>query len=263
MGRKTEKNPEKFFRAGFWKRMRIGRKIRFLMDSIPANICAARSRIVAACAAVGRPADSTRLVAVAKTFPAEAVRTAFAAGCRAIGENYLQEAREKMLALSDLAVEWHFVGSAQSNKAGAIARCFEWAHGLDSVRAAEKMSAARGEAGMNPMNVFLQVNISREAAKSGVAPEDALGVAREIAVLPHLNLRGLTAIPAPDLKTRRLAFRRVAELRVEIAAELSSDLPDLSMGMSADLEEAIAEGATFVRIGEAIFGKRERKEKAR
>ena len=238
-----------------------GKALKFRpMPAISENIDAVRARLSAACRAAGRPADSARLVAVAKTFPAEFVRAAFAAGCRDIGENYLQEARAKMAALADLPLEWHFVGVPQARKAGAIARIFDWAHGVDSARIAQKMSAARGETNRPPLNVFLQVNISREATKGGVAPEDAAATAAEIFALPHLHLRGLTAIPAPDATTRRAAFRAAAALRAEIAAAGNAGaFGDLSMGMSADLEDAILEGATFVRLGQAIFGEREKK----
>ena len=226
---------------------------------IPANIRAVRARLAAACRAAERPAESVRMVAVAKTFSAECVRAASAAGCRDIGENYLQEARAKMTTLADLPIEWHFVGVPQANKAAAVARLFEWAHGVDSLRVAEKMSAARGDAGKPPLNVFLQVNISREPAKGGFAPEEAAAAAAAIARLPNLRPRGLTAIPAPNPQTRRADFRATAKLRTEIAAALGEGFGDLSMGMSADLEEAILEGATFVRLGEAVFGKREKK----
>ena len=234
------------------------------MPPISANLRAAGRRLSAACRAAGRPTESVRLVAVAKTFPAEFIRAAFAAGCRDFGENYLQEAKTKMAALDDLPIEWHFVGIPQVNKAAAVARIFNWAHGVDRIRTAEKMSTARGDSGGAPLNVFLQINISREPTKGGFAPEEAAAAAREIAALPHLRLRGLTAIPAPNPATRRAAFRATAELRTTIASETGLPLGDLSMGMSADLEDAIAEGATFTRLGEAIFGRREnKKEKAK
>lgn len=229
------------------------------MPSVSENFHSARRRLSAACLASGRPAEAVRLVAVAKTFPAELIRAAFAAGCRDFGENYLQEAKAKMAALDDLPIEWHFVGVPQAGKAAAVARLFDWAHGVDRVRTAEKMSAARGASERGPLNVFLQVNISREPSKGGFAPEAALSAAREISAFPHLRLRGLTAIPAPDAETRRAAFRATAALRAEIAAEIGPSFRDLSMGMSADLEDAVAEGATFARLGEAIFGKREKK----
>ena len=207
------------------------------------------------------------MVAVAKTFSAEHIRAAFVAGCRDVGENYLQEARAKMADLTDLPIEWHFVGVPQANKAAAVARLFEWAHGVDSARVAEKMAAARGSAGKPPLNVFLQVNISREPGKGGVAPEEAREAAVAVARLPNLRLRGLTAVPAPNPETRRADFRKTAELRTTIAAALKAaggeagrEFGDLSMGMSGDLEEAVLEGATFVRLGEAVFGKREKKQ---
>ena len=241
------------------KRKIFGKALKFRpMSAISANVRAANARLSAACRAAGRPVDAVRLVAVAKTFPAGFAREAFAAGCRDIGENYLQEAQAKMAELQDLPIEWHFVGIPQARKAAAVARLFDWAHGVDEVRVAEKMSAARGETDKPPLNVFLQVNISREATKGGIAPEDAKAAAMEIRRLPHLHLRGLTAIPAPDAETRRAAFRAAAALRAEIAADLG-EFEDLSMGMSADLEEAILEGATFVRLGQAIFGQREKK----
>ena len=229
-------------------------------SDIPANVCAVRERLAAACRAAGRPMESVRLVAVAKTFSAEHIRAAFVAGCQDIGENYLQEARAKMADLSDLPIEWHFVGVPQANKAAAVARLFEWAHGVDSARVAEKMAAARGSAGKPPLNVFLQVNISREPGKGGVAPEEAREAAAAVARLPNLRLRGLTAVPAPNPETRRADFRATAKLRAEIASALGEGFGDLSMGMSGDLEEAVLEGATFVRLGEAVFGKREKKQ---
>ena len=231
------------------------------MSFAPGLLHSFRARLSAVCAAVGRDPGGVRLVAVSKTFPASDIRAAADAGCGDFGENYLQEARAKMAELGDLPLEWHFVGAAQSNKAAAIARRFGWAHGIDRADIAEKMSAAR-PADFPPLNVFLQVNINREPTKSGVLPEDAAAVARAMAGLPRLRLRGLTAIPAPDAATRRDAFRATAKLRDAIVSECGVALPDLSMGMSADWEEAVAEGATVIRVGEAIFGKREKKETA-
>ncbi len=222
------------------------------------RLAAVRSRIEAACRAAGRPADGVALLAVSKTFPAERLREAHAAGARAFGENYVQDALAKIDALADLRPlpEWHFIGPLQANKTRAVAERFDWVHGVDRLRIAERLSAQRPEA-MAPLQVCLQVNISGEATKSGLAPAEVAGVARAVAALPRLALRGLMAIPEPaaDEAARRAPFRALRELLDELnAAGLGLDT--LSMGMSDDLEAAIAEGATIVRVGTAIFGSR-------
>jgi pyridoxal phosphate enzyme (YggS family) len=202
--------------------------------------------------------QSVTLLAVTKTFGPQAVRDAFAAGQRAFGENYVQEAAEKMHALADLRgqIEWHLIGPLQSNKARIVAAQFDWVHSIDRLKLAERLSAAR-PAELAPLQVCLQVNISGESTKSGVAPADTLALAQAVAALPRLHLRGLMAIPEPagDFDAQRVPHRALARLLFELnAAGLALDT--LSIGMSTDLEAAIAEGATIVRVGSAIFGER-------
>jgi len=229
------------------------------MTTIAANLQAVRNRIAAACAAAGRPAAAVALLAVSKTWPAAAVREAAAAGQRAFGESYVQEAVAKIEALQDLdagAVEWHFIGPLQSNKTKPVAENFAWVHSIERLKIAERLSAQR-PAGMPPLNVCLQVNVSGEASKSGCAPLAAPALARAVAQLPNLRLRGLMAIPEPTADSA-LARRRFASLR-QLRDRLMADglqLDTLSMGMSHDLESAIMEGATIVRVGTAIFGER-------
>lgn len=217
---------------------------------------AARQRIAAAALAAGRSPESVRLLAVSKTFPAGAVRAMHALGQRAFGENYAQEAREKRDALRDLGdLEWHLIGPLQGNKA-RIAAEFDWVESIDRRSIALRLSAARSAVARS-QNVLVQVNVSGEAAKSGVAPADALDLARYVAGQPHLRLRGIMGIPEPtqDVARLRAQFR---ELKRCFDACAAAGLPvdTLSMGMSADLELAIAEGATEVRVGTAIFGRR-------
>lgn len=226
------------------------------MSPIAANLQAVRERIrIAAHGA----ADSVKLVAVSKTHPPGAVRAAYDAGQRAFGENYVQEAVAKMPALADLAIEWHFIGPIQSNKAKLIALHFAWAHGVDRLKVAEALSRNRNPAGP-PLNVCLQVNVSGEASKSGANPADAPGLARAISALANIRLRGLMTIieNVPDAGSQRAQFRALRELGERIAAS-GIALDTLSMGMTQDFEAAIAEGATLVRIGTAIFGQRENK----
>lgn len=217
---------------------------------------AARQRVADAVRAAGRPAGSVRLLAVSKTFPADAVRAVYALGQRAFGENYAREAREKRDALEDLAdLEWHLIGSLQSNKA-RMAAAFDWIETIDRPAIAGRLSAARSDA-RRPLDVLVQVNVSGEATKSGVAPAGTLGLARYVADLPHLRLRGIMGIPEPTTDAGRLRAQ-FRQLRACFDACVSAGLPvdTLSMGMSADLELAIAEGATQVRVGTAIFGPR-------
>lgn len=223
----------------------------------------ARQRIADALARAGRPPDSVRLVAVAKTFPAEAIREVHALGQRAFAENYVQEAAAKQAALADLPdIEWHLIGPLQSNKAQAAARGFDWVETVDRARIAERLSAARAVSA-KPLDVLVQVNASGEATKSGVAPEAAVALARHVAALPHLRLRGIMGIPAPAADPARLR-REFRALRAcyDACEDAGLTIDTLSMGMSADLELAIAEGSTEVRIGTAIFGVREPSGKA-
>ena len=232
------------------------RAVRMIMATIQNNLQAVLGRIAAACKAAGKPESAVRLVAVSKTFPAETVRAAAAAGQRDFGENYLQEALAKMQALADLPLVWHFIGPIQSNKTRAIAEAFQWVHSVDREKIAARLSEAR-PAHLPPLNVCIEVNVSGEASKSGVAPDALAALARRAAALPRLALRGLMAIPepTPDQAQQRRSFRAVRELKDALVRE-GFPLDTLSMGMSADLEAAIAEGATMVRVGTAIFGER-------
>ena len=237
------------------------RAVRMIMATIQNNLQAVLGRIAAACKAAGKPESAVRLVAVSKTFPAETVRAAAAAGQRDFGENYLQEALAKMQALADLPLVWHFIGPIQSNKTRAIAEAFQWVHSVDREKIAARLSEAR-PAHLPPLNVCIEVNVSGEASKSGVAPDALAALARRVAALPRLALRGLIAIPepTPDQAQQRRSFRAVRELKDALVRE-GFPLDTLSMGMSADLEAAIAEGATLVRVGTAIFGERTRQNK--
>ena len=218
-----------------------------------------RQRIAKAAADASRDASAVTLLAVSKTFPAEDVRAAFNAGQRAFGENYVQEAVAKIAELADLRsqIEWHFIGPLQSNKTKVVAENFDWVHSVDRLKIAERLSDQRG-GNMAALNVCLQVNVSGEASKSGVTPDEALALARAVAALPHLRLRGLMAIPEPagTLNEQRAPHRRLREIMGTLRAD-GLELDTLSMGMSADIEAAILEGATMVRIGTAIFGARD------
>lgn len=226
------------------------------MGAIETGLQACRTRIETACAAANRATAEVALLAVSKTFPAAAVREAHAAGQWAFGENYLQEALGKQAELADLAIEWHFIGPIQSNKTRPIAEHFAWVHAVDRLKVAERLAAAR-PAQLPPLNVCVQVNVSGEASKHGVAPAEALALARAVAALPRLRLRGFMAIPreTADPAAQGAQFRILAGLLAEARAA-GLDLDTLSMGMSGDLEAAIQEGATLVRVGSAIFGRR-------
>jgi len=228
------------------------------MTTIPANLQAVHARIDAAARNSGRNPDAIRLLAVSKTWPAAAVREAAAAGQRAFGENYVQEGVEKIAALAALGLEWHFIGPLQSNKTRVVAAAFDWVHSVDRLKIAERLSEQR-PAGLPPLQVCLQVNVSGETTKSGVELAAVPALARQIAVLPGLCLRGLMAIPAPtdDYAQQCSAFRRVREVFQQLTRD-GVPLDTLSIGMSHDLEAAVAEGATMVRIGTAIFGERSR-----
>ena len=222
------------------------------------NIAKLLQRLRLAAQKSQRISEDIQLLAVSKSQPVEAVRAAFACGLRHFGESYLQEALAKIAALQDLPLCWHFIGPIQSNKARAIAENFAWVHSVDRVKIAQRLSRYR-PAGMAPLQICLQVNISSEASKSGVLPEALPQLVREVLPLPGLQLRGLMAIPAPSTEParQRAAFAQVREALQQLRA-LAPDLDTLSMGMSDDMEAAIAEGATIVRVGSAIFGARKR-----
>ena len=228
------------------------------MASIEAKLQQVKQRIAAACAAAQRPVQSVTLLAVGKTFGADAVREAAAAGQRAFGENYVQEALGKIEALRGLrpAIEWHLIGPLQSNKTREVAAAFDWVHSIDRLKTAERLSAQR-PAGLPPLQVCLQVNLDGEASKSGVAPAELPALGRAVAALPGLRLRGLMSIPAPRLGTaaQREPHRRLREWLEALNVD-GLALDTLSMGMSDDLEAAVFEGATIVRVGSAIFGAR-------
>ena len=220
---------------------------------------AVRSRIALAARDAGRDPATVGLLAVTKGQPVEAVRAGYAMGQRAFGENYVQEALRKAELVSDLpGIEWHLIGPLQSNKARAAATLFAWVQTVDRLRIAERLSAAR-EAQSPPLNVCVQVNISGEASKSGAAPTDALALARAVAVLPRLALRGFMGIAeeTSEVDRQRRQFRGLREL-FDAARGAGLPVDTLSMGMSADLESAVMEGATLVRIGTALFGPRMR-----
>jgi pyridoxal phosphate enzyme (YggS family) len=226
------------------------------MTTIASNLQAVRDSITAAATAAGRPPESIGLLAVSKTFPQEAIREAHAAGQIRFGESYVQEALDKIALLRDLPVEWHFIGPIQSNKTRAIAGHFAWVHSLDRLKIAERLSAQRPPH-LPPLQVCVQVNISDEASKQGATPEEAVPLANAIARLPRLRLRGLMAIPAPaqTFAAQREPFAQLRNLFERLNAQ-GLQLDTLSMGMSDDFSAAIAEGATLVRVGSAIFGNR-------
>ncbi|WP_052393439.1 YggS family pyridoxal phosphate-dependent enzyme [Pseudomonas rhizosphaerae] len=224
------------------------------MSTIADNISQVSARITAAARHVQREPDQVGLLAVSKTKPATAIREAFAAGVHDFGENYLQEALAKQEELADLPLIWHFIGPIQSNKTRAIAEHFAWVHSVDRLKIAQRLSEQRPST-LAPLNVCIQVNVSGEASKSGCAPDDVQALATAIQALPNLHLRGLMAIPEPtdDPAAQDAAFARVRALQQDLQLPLDT----LSMGMSHDLEAAIAQGATWVRIGTALFGARD------
>ena len=226
------------------------------MTTIPGNLQHVRARIATACQRAGRGVEEVTLLAVSKTFGADAVRAAAAAGQRAFGENYIQEGVEKIAALRDLGLMWHCIGPIQSNKTRLVAEHFDWVHTVDRLKIPERLSAQR-PADRPPLNVCIQVNIDGGANKSGVAPGEALALARAVAALPQLKLRGLMSIPeiAPDFEAARAVHASARALFDQLNAD-GLGLDTLSMGMSDDLEAAIAAGSTMVRVGTAIFGSR-------
>lgn len=226
------------------------------MENIRTRLEQVLQRIRQAEATYGRPTNSVKLLAVSKSWPLESLLAAAEAGQRAFGENYLQEALAKIAAIHNSEFEWHYIGAIQSNKSRDLASHFAWIHSVDRVKIARRLSEQR-PAELPPLNICLQINISNEASKSGIAVADALSVAEEIATLPHIKLRGLMAIPeaVTEFEAQRALFRQVRELQEQLIAR-GLKLDTLSMGMSGDLEAAIAEGATIVRVGSAIFGQR-------
>lgn len=224
------------------------------MSTIAENIAKVGARIREAAQASQRNPAEIGLLAVSKTKPAEAIREAHTAGLNDFGENYLQEALDKQTQLADLPLIWHFIGPIQSNKTRPIAEHFDWVHSVDRLKIAQRLSDQR-PANLPPLNICLQVNVSGEDSKSGCSANDLPELAKAIIALPNLRLRGLMAIPEPtdDTAAQHAAFARLHQLQNELAL----DLDTLSMGMSHDLEAAIAEGATWVRIGTALFGARD------
>ena len=224
------------------------------MSTIAENSATVLERIAAASRTAGRDPATVGLLAVSKTKPAAALREAAGAGLRDFGENYLQEALDKQLKLADLPLVWHFIGPIQSNKTRAIASHFDWVHSVDRLKIAQRLAEQRPPE-RGPLNICLQVNVSGEASKSGCHPDELPALATAVSQLPNLRLRGLMAIPEPtdDPASQQAAFARLRTL----SEALNLGLDTLSMGMSQDLEAAIAEGATWVRIGTALFGARD------
>ena len=229
-----------------------------IMTTISDNVQATQARLNQACFAARRPLGTVALLAVSKRKTAEVVRQAHTAGLCAFGENYVQEGLDKIAALIDLrpVLQWHLIGPLQSNKTRAVAEAFDWVHSVDRLKTAQRLSEQRPDH-LPPLNVCLQVNISGEDSKSGVAPADVPALARAVAALPRLRLRGLMSIPAPadTLDAQCAPHRALRQLLDQLNAE-GLALDTLSMGMSADLEAAVLEGATMVRIGTALFGAR-------
>lgn len=226
------------------------------MTTIGDKLQCVHTRIGAACAAAGRPVTDVTLLAVSKTFGPEAVREAHAAGQSAFGENYIQEAVEKIALLADLPLEWHCIGPIQSNKTRLVAAHFHWAHTVDRLKIAQRLAEQRPE-GLPPLQVCIQVNVDGGATKSGVAPGEALALAQAVAALPRLKLRGLMTIPEPAqaFEAQLAVHRRARELFQQLR-QAGLALDTLSMGMTADLEAAVQAGSTMVRVGTAIFGGR-------
>lgn len=223
---------------------------------IKERLTAVNAEINSCCKSAGRPRQDVTLLAVSKLHPSSMIREAYACGQRCFGENYLQESSEKIAELADLDIEWHFIGPIQSNKTRHIAELFHWVHSVDRLKIATRLSEQRPTE-LPPLNICLQVNISREESKAGCLPEEAAALARQMAALPNIKLRGLMAIPqATDDETRQhAAFAALRQLKEQLQAELP-ELDTLSMGMSGDLDAAVEEGSTLVRIGTAIFGPR-------
>ena len=230
------------------------------MTGIAANLKEVRALVDATIRQSDRRRGEVSLVAVSKTFPSDAIREVHAAGQAEFGENYLQEAVEKITSLSDLSLTWHFIGPIQSNKTAQIAQLFQWAHAVDRVKIAQRLAAQR-PAHLPPLNICIQVNVSGEESKSGVAPDELPQLVEAIAPLEGISLRGLMCIPepTPDEQLLRRRFRHLATLRDQLNEAFGLTMDTLSMGMSADMVTAIQEGATLVRVGSAIFGGRTNK----
>jgi pyridoxal phosphate enzyme (YggS family) len=230
------------------------------MSTIAGNLQAVEATIQAACEAASRPRSTVQLLAVSKTFPAEAVLEAVECGQRAFGENYVQEGVDKIAAVAkarpEISLEWHFIGPIQSNKTRPIASHFDWVHTVERIKIAQRLSEQRPPE-RGPLNICLQVNISGEASKSGVHPDELPQLVREVVQLPNLRLRGLMAIPEPqdDPEQQRIPFARLRALAQDIL-DAGIFVDTLSMGMSGDMRAAILEGASIVRVGSAIFGAR-------
>jgi hypothetical protein len=226
------------------------------MTTIADNLQTVRERIGRACTAAGRDVNEVTLLAVSKTFPAGAVRAAHAAGAMAFGENYIQEAVDKQERLADLPLQWHCIGPIQSNKTRLVATRFQWAQTVDRLKIAQRLSDQRPPE-LPPLQVCLQVNIDGGPTKSGVPPQEALALAREVAQLPRLQLRGLMSIPEPATGFEaQVAVHRQARRLFEQLRDAGLALDTLSMGMTDDLEAAVHAGSTMVRVGTAIFGRR-------
>jgi pyridoxal phosphate enzyme (YggS family) len=226
------------------------------MTTIQINLQKVLARVTAACRAAGRDDNEVALMAVSKTFGPDVVAAAHAAGQIAFGENYIQEAVQKITQLQHLPLEWHCIGPVQSNKTRLVAQHFDWVHTVDRLKTAQRLSEQR-PLHLPPLQVCIQVNVDGGASKSGALPQDALALALQVAVLPNLRLRGVMSIPepAPDFATACAAFAKVKALFDTLNAQALA-LDTLSMGMSADLEAAIHCGSTMVRVGTAIFGGR-------
>ena len=224
--------------------------------AIAHNLDIVRGRIAQACDGAARPHGSVQMLAVSKTFPAEAVAQAAACGQRDFGENYIQEGVEKIVALAHLGLTWHCIGPLQSNKTRLVAEHFDWVHSIDRLKIAQRLSEQR-PAGLPPLQVCIQVNVDGGETKSGVSPQDLPELAQAVAALPNLQLRGLMTIPEPaESEAAARAVHRQARQLLEALVAQGLALDTLSMGMSADMGAAILEGSTMVRVGTAIFGKR-------
>lgn len=225
------------------------------MNSLKESRNQVLEQIEVACSRAGREAETVQLLAVSKTHPSEALREMYATGQRAFGENYLQEALEKIEALSDLDIEWHFIGHVQRNKTKHLAEKFAWVHGVDRLIIAERLSSQR-LATQPSLNICLQVNIDVQDTKDGCQPEEVAQLVSQISQLPHLRLRGIMVIPAPNNTAALMDARKLFD-QVKAQHANPQDWDTLSMGMSADLDAAIAAGSTMVRIGTALFGARD------